>query len=151
MSKPLQHQIIARARQIITDPAHWTQCELAQFKNNRSAKPWHQRAQRFCAVGALMRAASELSPDRFTAEDLANDALIAVLSFAEIPASETLHSINDAHDGHVNVLKLFDAFLAGRSLKNAAWLHNLFPLDEDASLELDTDGVLQTSASLVRV
>jgi hypothetical protein len=135
VSKALQHQIVARARKIISNPAHWTQGELALFKNNRSAKPWHQRAQRFCAVGALVRAAHHLARDPLSAEQLADQALLAVSNHADIPDNERLEAINDGRNGHATVLRLFDAFLAGRPINSDAWLHNLFPLAEDDSLE----------------
>ena len=61
MSKPLTYQIVARARQIIADPKHWAQGDYAVFKNGNPAEPHYQRAYRFCAVGALNRAAYELT------------------------------------------------------------------------------------------
>jgi hypothetical protein len=63
MSRPLHHQIVARAREIITDPERWTQCELAVRKDGRCAEPTAADAVAFCAVGALERAAHELSSD----------------------------------------------------------------------------------------
>jgi hypothetical protein len=67
-------------------------------------------AYRFCAVGALTRAASELTGDVFAAEALATEVHVGLLSFADIPAGQTLECIND--QGHVTILKIFDDYLA---------------------------------------
>jgi hypothetical protein len=112
MSKPLQYQIVFRARQLISDPARWTQGDLAKRRNGLSIEPSDPDAYRFCAVGALTRAASELTGDVFAANTLATEVHVGLLSFAEIPAGQTLECINDFGRGHVTILKIFDDYLA---------------------------------------
>ena len=60
MSKPLQHQIIARALEIVSDEEHWTRASVARTADGRQCACFDPRAARFCAIGALNRAAREL-------------------------------------------------------------------------------------------
>ena len=60
MSKPLQHQIIARALEIVSDEEHWTRAGVARTADGRQCACFDPRAARFCAIGALNRAAREL-------------------------------------------------------------------------------------------
>ena len=115
MSKSLHHQVIARAREIITDPERWTQGELAVSNMGTPVEPGDDVAARFCAVGALARAASDLTQNVFAARVLTNDVHLTLLSFAQISASVTLASINDARHGQPAVLKLFDDYLKANS------------------------------------
>ena len=72
------------------------------------------KAQRFCAVGALMRATSEFTSDSLAAEILAYQTQLALLDFAGVPEGQTtLERIND-HQGHRAVLVIFDEFLGKR-------------------------------------
>ena len=57
MSKPLVHQIAERARGLIADPRKWTQYAIARTGNNRHCEPTDAKATRFCAYGAILRAA----------------------------------------------------------------------------------------------
>jgi hypothetical protein len=112
MSKSLHHQIVARARQIITDPDRWIQAEFARSKSCAPVEPTDPLAYRFCAVGALRRGAYESG----TADDgLSSRVQVGVEEFIHQhhPGLEDdLESLNDGHDGHAAVLKVFDAFLA---------------------------------------
>ena len=112
MSKPLHHQIVTRARQLISDPARWTRGELAKRKNGLPIEPSDPEAYRFCAIGALTRAASDLTGDIVAADALANEVHAALLIFAEIPWGQTLECINDFGQGHTSILKIFDDYLA---------------------------------------
>jgi hypothetical protein len=60
MSKPLQHQIIARALEIVSDPTKWTRGSMARTADGKACASLDPLAVRFCAVGALFRAAGEL-------------------------------------------------------------------------------------------
>src|SRR6202521_916542 len=116
MSKSLHHQIVARARELISNPERWTQRELAVSRIGAPVEPSDQFADRLCAVGALTRAAGELTGDVFAADTLAYDVHMALLTFAEIiPGTTTLECINDARHGHSAVLNLFDDYLANNS------------------------------------
>src|SRR5262245_33580029 len=113
MSKPLHHQIVARARELVSDPNHWTQGDLAVFKDGRTAEPTHPDAYAFCAVGALQRAAHELSTAR--GAPLADQVVTIMESFAtthQDPNTEfSLETLND-DVGQAAVLELFDHYLA---------------------------------------
>jgi hypothetical protein len=118
MSQSLHHQIIARAHQLIEDPAHWMSGWDAGFKNGNVCDPWHKRAHAFCGSGALMRAAYELTGSTTEAEDLAEhieNELLALLpgpsSAYQAGALDGLIMINDVR-GHAAVLKLFQKALA---------------------------------------
>jgi hypothetical protein len=60
MSKPLQHQIIARALEIVSDETKWTRGSMARTADGKACASLDPLAVRFCAVGALFRAAGEL-------------------------------------------------------------------------------------------
>jgi hypothetical protein len=114
MSQPLYHQVVARAREILEDPSRWTAGELATDSMGASVEPTDDEAQRFCAVGALMRATSEFTSDALAAEILAYQTHLALVDFAGIPEGHTtLERIND-HQGHRAVLVIFDEYLRGR-------------------------------------
>ena len=69
MAKSLHYQIALRARALIADPKHWTQFALARYRNGHEVEPESPRAYRFCAVGAIMRAAHELCADAYVPHD----------------------------------------------------------------------------------
>ena len=60
MAKPIQHQIVARALEIISDEAHWTLTWVARRADGSPCSCFDPWAARFCAIGALNRAAREL-------------------------------------------------------------------------------------------
>ena len=60
MTTTLQNQVLINARALITDRAHWTSGMLACAANGRPVH-WHDpSAHRWCAVGAIYRAAFDL-------------------------------------------------------------------------------------------
>ena len=59
--------VISRAYQLIEDPDHWTTFALARDASGVACRPETQHAVRFCARGALYRAARDICPDGFTA------------------------------------------------------------------------------------
>jgi hypothetical protein len=106
MAKPLQHQIITRALEIISDEKKWTRGSMARMADGKACACLDPLAVRFCAVGALYRAAGELlSSNGF---DRALEAEHLVLA-----ASKELHglpSINDV-DGREAVIAMFKVAL----------------------------------------
>jgi hypothetical protein len=60
MAKTLQHQIIEEALRLIAEEEHWTRCSMARNREGDPCSVWDPAAVRFCAVGALWRAANEL-------------------------------------------------------------------------------------------
>jgi hypothetical protein len=116
MSKTLDHHVVARAREIITDERHWTQFDYAQLDSSDEADPADPRALRFCAVGALRRAAFELSNDSASFAVLTNRVQECIEVFARtrghLNSKFSLEDLNDGESGHAYVLKLFDDYLA---------------------------------------
>ncbi len=62
MSLPLSKQVISRAYQLIEDPNHWTRFAHARDASGAVCQPGSETAVRFCARGALYRAASDICP-----------------------------------------------------------------------------------------
>ena len=105
MAKPLNFQIIARARELIQDERNWCQGYLAIDERGLGIDPASTQAVKRCALGALLAAAYELINDKNSAYELAVNAL------RPLCGSNGLVVIND-HSGHTAVLALFDEGLA---------------------------------------
>jgi hypothetical protein len=65
---------------------------------------------RFCATGALLRAAFELTGDISRANELRDAACEVLLPEQSTPRC-TLEDLNDTSIGYVTVLQVFDAYL----------------------------------------
>ena len=103
MAKPLQHQVIARALELIADEANWSQGAWARTASGKPC-PWiHPGAQSFCAFGALNRAAFELAAGG--GYELAISAARQVVS-ARGGSHAHLPEINDS-EGHAVVVAMF--------------------------------------------
>jgi hypothetical protein len=100
MSLPLRKQVISRAYQLIEDPNHWTTFALARDALGAACLPESEDAVRFCARGALYRAARDMCPDRSTA-------LFKIVAWS-LP---WVALVNDLR-GHAAVLKHFKKPLA---------------------------------------
>ena len=61
MAKSLQHQIISRALELVSDKRTWTQNAIARTASDDRCSFMHPKAAKFCAVGALHRAVFELA------------------------------------------------------------------------------------------
>ena len=107
MAKPLQHQIIARALEIISDEAHWTRVVIARTANGSACCSRDPSAVRFCAIGALYRAASELLGDGF--EYVFKTAKFVLA--ANNRGNDSLPRINDV-EGREAVVAMFNVALA---------------------------------------
>jgi hypothetical protein len=115
MSKPLVHQVADRARGLIADPRSWTQFAIARTGNNRHCEPADARAVRFCAYGAILRAAYEVAGDEGPALRLADQAAMLIMGHdSPYAAFEEMIAINDGprSGARVAVLELFDKALA---------------------------------------
>ena len=108
MARPLQIQIVERARTLIADEHHWCRGELARDANGEGVCPTSASAVRRCALGAVLAAAHELTHDSDAAHDFAFKALRPQYSTA------TLIRVNDMR-GHAAVLSLFDEVIAAYS------------------------------------
>ena len=105
MSKPLKIQIVELARALIPDEQHWCSHHLAQDKYGIAVSPTSPRAVRWCALGAVIAAAYQLTHDFDTAHKLGHEVL------APIGGLVTLMHVNDIR-GYSAVLELFDRVIA---------------------------------------
>ena len=109
MARPIQQQIILRALEIVSDESRWTAATLARDQHGRSCPVKAPEAVRFCAVGALARAAFELLGDA------ANHSLVAHIENTVLAANDhprlTLAHIND-QQGRQAIIGLFKKALA---------------------------------------
>ena len=111
MSHTLHRHIVTRAREIIGDPERWTTRELATGAVGMRVEPTNPGAKRFCAVGALQRAAAELVGDTLDAQILAYESHIAVLAFTGMPEGQTTLEVINDQQGREAVLDLFGRYL----------------------------------------
>ena len=107
MAKPLQHQIISRALEIISDESKWTRGAMARLADSKPCACLNPRAVRFCAVGALNRAADELLTQNgfHHAVEAEHEVLAANKELRGLP------SINDIQ-GRETVIAMFKVALA---------------------------------------
>ena len=108
MARPIQHQIIARALEIISDEAHWTRVFVARRADGRPCACFDPCAVRFCAVGALIRAAGELVG--VAGVERAYAAEKCVLA-ANGRRHDSLPRVNDS-EGHEVIVAMFKVALA---------------------------------------
>jgi hypothetical protein len=102
MAKPLQHQIIARAVELIADETHWTRGALARDQRGTPCCWDSQKALKFCAMGALARAASDLLGSTTDAGSLAAATARQVLAANGV--TRCVQQINDI-EGHAAVVR----------------------------------------------
>ena len=105
MSKPLNIQIIARARSLIEKKEHWCCGALALDARGTTVSPVGSQAVRRCALGALIAAAYDIINDYQQAHHLAIDAV------RPFQGTSTLVNINDVR-GHAAVLTFLDEAIA---------------------------------------
>ena len=108
MARPLQIQIVERARALIADKQHWCRGELARDVSGEGVCPTSASAVKRCALGAVIAAAHELTHDLDSANDFAFKALRPRYG------TTTLVRVNDMR-GHAAVLALFDTVIAAEN------------------------------------
>jgi len=114
MSKPLVQQIAERARGLVADPRKWTQYAIARTGNNRHCEPTDAKAVRFCAYGAILRAAYDIAGSDDQAQRLADQAAMFIMGRdSPYAAFEELIAVNDGQrsGARKSVLDLFDKAL----------------------------------------
>ena len=108
MSRQLERQVIERARGLISRHEQWRTMVYAMDANGRRVDWCAKQAVAFCAVGALRRAAYDLSGDRNHAIMFANKIAGRMIGIEhEGLAVIKVKFINDAK-GQAAVLRLFD-------------------------------------------
>jgi hypothetical protein len=107
MAKSPQHQIIARALEIISDESRWTRGSMARLADSKPCGCLNPRAACFCAVGALNRAAGELLTQNgfYHASEAEHKVLLANNELRDLP------SVNDV-EGREAVIAMFEVALA---------------------------------------
>jgi hypothetical protein len=105
MARPLQRQIVERARARIADQQRWCRGEHARDVSGEGVCPTSASAVKWCALGAVLAAAHELTHNLAAAHDLALNALRPKYGTA------TLVGVNDMR-GHADVIALFDEVIA---------------------------------------
>ena len=107
MAKTFQHQIIEGALRIIAEEKHWARCSMARTSEGNACSVWDLAADRFCAVGAMWRAAFELMGDL--------DVSVVERTAHQVVASngraDALQTLNDL-EGHAAVVQMFRTALA---------------------------------------
>lgn len=117
MSNSLQRQILSTARGLIQNSKTWIQNDLAKTANGESVQPWDPNAKRFCAFGALLKAAFDATGDQDVAWHFAHLATAAVLATDQTNDDylyESLFEVND-RQGRLAVLALFDRAIAAEA------------------------------------
>jgi hypothetical protein len=105
LSRPLKLQIVEQARALIADEQHWCGRHLAMDVNGVAVSPTSASAVKWCALGAVIAAAYQLTHDSDAAHQLGHEALRPRYGAA------TLIHVNDTR-GHAAVLALFDEVIA---------------------------------------
>jgi hypothetical protein len=109
LSPNLQHQILRRARDLLSDKRKWTRYGAARTGNGAVCPPYAPYAVKFCAYGALARAALELTGNKQQACRLAQS-IETLLVGGERAAQPhcRLCQVND-RQGYAAVIGLLDA------------------------------------------
>ena len=109
MTTTVQKQVLINARALIADPAHWTSCTLARTADDHVVGWYDRSATKWCAQGAIYRAAYDLVGDRKEATRIGNEVASSILPRRWL--SGALPNVNDGR-GHAAVLAVFDEALA---------------------------------------
>jgi hypothetical protein len=109
MSETFLTRIIREARNLIADPDGWIEGQLAMTATGENCDPWDPEAARFCAYGALIKAAYGISNDSDTAMQFAQSATVAMFGPGGSDPGQ-LYEVND-DEGREAVLQLFDETL----------------------------------------
>ena len=108
MSRELEWQIVERGRALIGEPQRWCRSAYAMDGKGRRVDWCWREAVAFCAIGALRRAAYDLTGDRSRAISISNRIAARMTSIGlEELAALKLQQTNDTK-GHSVVLMLFD-------------------------------------------
>jgi hypothetical protein len=103
MASSLEKQIIARALEIISTEQHWTRETWARTSSHQPCTWSDSTAVKFCAVGALNRAAMEVVKGWGCSRAIEAEELIMI---ANDRVGEGLPKIND-DEGHEVVVAMF--------------------------------------------
>ena len=102
-------ETLKAARQLITDPAKWTQGELARDAEGNVSYVGSESATCWCLMGAIFHVVRADKPTAADARRSHSDAALELLSAAN--RKKSVVRFNDTHT-HAEVLALFDAAIA---------------------------------------
>jgi hypothetical protein len=105
MARPVERQVIERARALIAAPHTWTRGEFARDSFGAPVSWRSPKVARFCIWGALNRAASEMTSDEHLRVRLADRAARALRG-----TTPSISRLNDSGT-HADVLALMDCYL----------------------------------------
>lgn len=96
-------ETLIKARELISDPKHWTKKALARSEKNRPVDVFSKKACAFCMEGAIRKAEDDLWP---------SPAVKYVSKYTQKKYYKAAYEINDAPETtHEDVLKLFDEMI----------------------------------------
>ena len=105
MAQTLQHQIVSGALAIFADENNWTRGALARNRNGDTCNWDDPNAVRYCALGALIRVATDLVSNYDQARFLVIQVTRRVLAASNRSGSVLPH-INDV-EGHAAIVAMF--------------------------------------------
>lgn len=109
VSPNLQQQILRKARGLLSDKRKWTRYGAARTGNGAVCPPYAPEAVKFCAYGAIARAALEVTGDTQQARRLARSIEMLLVGGERAPQPPNrLCYVND-RKGYAAVMGLFDA------------------------------------------
>ena len=108
MTTTMQKQVLINSRALIADPAQWTKCALARTAGDRVVDWYDRSATKWCAQGAIYRAAYDLVGDQKEATRIGNEVVKMVRPSRWLGVS--LPAMNDWRT-HAAVLARFDKAL----------------------------------------
>lgn len=110
MSEPLPQTIVRHAIDIISDPDRWCRFGMATTKDGREhISPFADDAARFCAIGALHKAALALTGSGRESAPIVRSLITSI----EITTGRCLTQTNDElSNGRTEILKLYKQYLA---------------------------------------
>jgi hypothetical protein len=111
MSTNIQKLVLIKARTLIEDPQHWTRGTLARSREGEDVSWADRSADRWCAMGAIYRAALDLLGDANKAAQVGNAVVRSIVPSAESQLRGYLATLND-HAGHAAVIGAFDRALS---------------------------------------
>lgn len=101
-------EIMKKARELISDPVHWTQEENSRNADLRATHPTSKTAVCWCSNGAVTKAVFDLNYPLY--KPLANKVFDGFCVFARKHNIRSVIQYNDNHT-HAEVLKLFDDYI----------------------------------------
>lgn len=107
MTTTVQKQVLINARALIAERARWTRCTFARTASGHQVVWYEQSATKWCAMGALYRAAYDLVDDPKEATRIGDQVA------KEVCPRRWLGSLSTLNDwrGHAAVLAVFDKAL----------------------------------------